>query len=149
MFRALACAGCCDNHARKQHSEIEAAVETILILTEVTVGVFFEVKGMVGPVDGVFQVAQDGVDPGKTSHVGAFAAFADNFTLLETPGLSDRLEAPEAIRNNRRGWNQGSSSPGLDFRGSEPFDFGEHDIQGVVLIVGLCFGVRLGISLFC
>ena len=102
MFWALSRGGRCENHARQQRSEIEAVVEPILILTEVTVRVFLEVEGMVGPVDGVLQVAQDGIDPGKTSHVGAFAAFADNFTLLDTPGLSDRLEAPETIRNNRR-----------------------------------------------
>ena len=101
MFWALARGGCCENHARQQRSEIEATVETILILTEVTVRVFLEVEGMIGPVDGVLQIAQDGIDPGKTSHVGAFTTFADNFTLLVTPGLSDRLEAPEAIRNNR------------------------------------------------
>lgn len=57
--------------------------------------------------------------------------------MLDTPGLSDHLVAPEAIRNNRRGWNQGSSRPRLNFRVNEPFDFGEHDMQGVVSVIGL------------
>ena len=48
---------------------------------------FFEVERMVGPVDGGLQVSNNGVNPGKARHVRALATFADNFTLLDAPGL--------------------------------------------------------------
>ena len=45
-------------------------------------GVFFKVEGMVGPVNGGLQVAEDGIDSSETLHVRAFATLTNNFTLL-------------------------------------------------------------------
>lgn len=85
MLRALALGGHCDDHARQQGSKIEAAIETILGLAKVAVSVLLEVERMVDSVDGVLQVSQDGVNPGKAFPVRALPAFADNFTLLVHP----------------------------------------------------------------
>ena len=67
--------------------QIESTVKPVLALSQVAVAVFFEVKGMISPVDGVLQIAKYGIDPGKALHVGAFTAFTNNFALMKAIGL--------------------------------------------------------------
>jgi len=69
--------------------EIETPVETVLILTKVTVRIFLKVEGMVSPIYCGLQVAKDGVDPSKTLHL-ATLAFADNVLLMDTTSFSYR-----------------------------------------------------------
>ena len=89
------------DHSGKQACKIEAAVESILIFTEVAVSVLIKVKCVICPTNSSLQVAKDCIDPGETLHIRAFSAWADNFPLLDAAHFSYGLKTPETIRDNR------------------------------------------------
>jgi len=77
--------------------QIEAPVEPILTLGQVTMGVFSEVEGMIGPRQGGLHVARHGVDPGKTRHVHTAPDGTDHFRHMNRAGLLNAREAVQSI----------------------------------------------------
>ena len=77
--------------------QIEAPVEPILTLGQVTMGVFSEIEGMIGPRQGGLHVAQHSVDPGKTRHVRTAPVRTDHFRHMDRAGLLNAREAVQSI----------------------------------------------------
>jgi hypothetical protein len=70
--------------------QVEAPVEPMLILGQVTMGIFAEIEGMIGPRQGGLHVAEQGIDPAKAWHVGTTPARTDDLRHMDRAGLHDR-----------------------------------------------------------
>ena len=96
----------------EDRAQVEATVEQVLHLSEVTVGVLGEVEAVVGACQRGLQVAQDGVYGEKRRVLGARRAAAGNVRLVQDAGALDDGEAPQAIgdqggRSGQRGRGEG------------------------------------------
>jgi hypothetical protein len=97
MFWNLSISGRSDHEASKHTREIKPSVKAVLKLSQIAVSIFFKIKRMVCADDGIFQVAEDCINPPETVHVGAFTTFANNFSLMEAVCGFNSLEAPKSI----------------------------------------------------
>ena len=83
--------------ARKDGAQIEAAIEQILHLSQISVGVAREAEGMIGSGEGCLQVAQHRVD-GQERGVGdAGAAAAGDVGLVANARALNSSEAAQAV----------------------------------------------------
>ncbi len=86
-----------EDQAGEHFAQVEAAVEAILIFTEVSVRILLEIEGMIGACDGSLQIPEDGVDPGKAFHLGAFAVLANHVLIMQTTGFRYRRETGQTV----------------------------------------------------
>ena len=100
-----------DDEAREHAREIKSPVKAVLKLAKIAVSIFFKVKRMVRSSDGIFQVAEDCINPPETVHVGAFTTFANDFPLMEAACGFNSLEAPKSIGDHEGRWPQGTFGP--------------------------------------
>ena len=63
--------------------------------------VFIEVKRVIRSGDSGLKIAQNGVDPVKTAHVGTSASIPDHLSLVAAPGLGHRPKTIQAVRDNK------------------------------------------------
>jgi len=78
--------------------QIESAVEAVLDLGEVAMGVLGEIERMVGSSEGGLQIAQQGVDRSELFELDAGRAAAGDGALVRGTSGGDGLEAPQARR---------------------------------------------------
>jgi len=95
--------GRCSKQSDQNDSQVEAAVESILELGEVTLGVLGEIERMVGSRERRLQIAQVGIDRAKLLQLHAGSTAADDGALGVAPDY-DGSEAPQSIGDdiNRR-----------------------------------------------
>lgn len=79
--------GCCrgPQQAGQLGLEVNASIEALLVLCEISVGIFCEIERMISLNQGGFQIAELGVNPGKTGHVCAPARDANHLRLMLAP----------------------------------------------------------------
>src|SRR6516162_2079728 len=85
--------------------QIESAVESVLGLGEVAMGVLGEVEGVVSTAERALEVAQEGVDRLELGQFRAALAASGDDTVMLGPDDLYGAEAPQAIRDDggRRG----------------------------------------------
>lgn len=120
--------------------QIEAAVEAVLELCEIAIGIFGEVEGMVSPGDRCLQIAQHRVDVaelGVQDGVAPTAGF--DGAVVSKLGCQSRLHAGQRIAVNHRFGMQGLIGPVLN-----PF-FGEaHRLEADFLRLAVHAGLDGG-----
>jgi hypothetical protein len=87
-------------HARKYAAKTEPTVKPILHLRQVAMGVFLELKPVVGPIDSGFQIAEDGAAPVKAAHGVTFANLSDNLRQMRAPCAFDSPETRQSVRDH-------------------------------------------------
>ena len=75
-------------------------VETVLALSKITVRVLVEIEGMIRIRNGVLQVPEDRIDPGKAFHFSAFTPFACESDLKFDPASASNPDPPDLYRAN-------------------------------------------------
>ena len=77
--------------ARQDGGEIEAAIESVLHLSEVAMGVLGEVEGVIGAAQRALEVAEQGVDRLELRQLDArLAAAGDDALVRAIPRLSSK-----------------------------------------------------------
>ena len=111
-----ATAGCrCGPQQTGQHGlEVNATIEAVLVLSEITVGIFCKIERMISPTQSGFQVAQQGVNPAKAGHVGAAARCAHYLRLMVAARGRDGGKTRQTIRDHATLWRQMLLGPGAD-----------------------------------
>ena len=105
-------------------------------LGQVAIGVLLELEAMVGAINRGFQIPKDGVDPMKTSHLGAFASRPDDLGLVGTTGARHATEAGKTVGDHRRHGMQGAFRPLFYLVATECFDRREQNPQGMAFFAG-------------
>ncbi|MEO7854610.1 MAG: hypothetical protein ABIR94_20525, partial [Rubrivivax sp.] len=98
----------------EDRAQIEAAVEQVLNLREVSVRVFDEAEGVVRAGQRGLQVTEDRVDGQERRVLDAGHAAAGDVLLVQDPHASNRGEAPQAIGDERGRRGQRSRGETLD-----------------------------------
>ena len=96
--------GQCSKQSDQNDRQVEAAVESILELGEVTMGVLGEIERMVGSGERRLQIAQEDIDRAKLLQLHAGRTAAGDGALVSGSRFCDGSEAPQSIGNdiNRR-----------------------------------------------
>ena len=98
----------------QQGLEVNATIEAVLVLSEITVGIFCKIERMIGTTQGGFQVAQQGVNPAKAGHVGAAARCANYMGLMLAARGRNGGKTRQTVRDHTTLWRQMLLGPGAD-----------------------------------
>ena len=105
----------CGPQQTGQHGlEVNASIESVPVLGEITVGIFCKIERMIGPTQSGFQVAQQGINPAKAGHIGAAARGANHLGLMVAARGRDAGKTRQTIRDHATLWRQMLLGPGAD-----------------------------------
>jgi hypothetical protein len=96
-LRPRASGGVGPQQAWQDGLQFETPVEPILVLGQVTMGVFSKIEGMIRTRQGGLHVAVQRVDPGRAGHVGTSPARTDHFRHMDRAGPHDRRKTMESV----------------------------------------------------
>jgi len=124
-----------------QHStEIKTTIKTILGFAQITVRVLLKVKGVIRSSDRSLEVAQHGVDAGKTGHLGAFSLCSNNLRFMDATYFRHSPKATQSIRDLRCRGLQPATCPRGDLLAAE----GPHGVKNGNYRVPLVIGFHSG-----
>ena len=94
--------------------EVNASIEAVLVLSEITVGIFCKIERMIGSTQGGFQVTQQGINPVKAGHIGTAARSANHLGLMLAVHGRDGGKTRRTIRDHATLGRQMLPGPGAD-----------------------------------
>lgn len=122
--------------AREHSAEIKTTIKTILSFAQIAVGVLLKAKSVIRSTDRSLEVAQDGVDPGKTCHLGTFSLCSNNLRFMDATSFRHSPKASQSIRDHRCRGLQPATRPRGDLLTAEgPYGVKDGTYR-VALVIG-------------